>query len=101
MLVEIRMAEHPDKHGGHTVQGSAFVPTDRGESGTCIEGFAGEDHGRAYRGAGQHPEHHAEAMVEGHGNTEPVGWTQRHRLGAVARVVDDIEMTESCAFRQP
>ena len=60
----------------------------------------GKHHGGADRGAAQHAEHHAEAMIERHRNAQPVARGQRHRLGAGARIVDDVEMGERRALRR-
>jgi hypothetical protein len=53
------------------------------------------------RGAAQHAEHHAEAVVERHRNAQLVVGAERHRLGAVARVVDDVEVRQRRPFGAP
>ena len=67
------MVELGDEHGRHAVErGAAFGRDGFAASPPASKPSAGIDHGRAVGDAGEVAHHHAEAMVERHGDADPV-----------------------------
>ena len=93
--------EHRAEHRRHAVQRRAAIPGDRAQRLAGVEALAREHHRRARGRRAQHAEDHAEAVVERHRDAEPVVRAERHRLGAVARVVDDVEVRQRRPFGEP
>ena len=79
--------------------GAALV-VDGLQHGERLEAFGREDHAGAVRDAGEVAEHHAEAMIERHGNAKPVARREPHGLADEIAVVEDVVMGERRAFGQ-
>ena len=77
---EIRMVEFGDEHRRHAVErGAAFLG--HGLQGRQrIEALAGEHDRGAMRHAGQHADHHAEAMIHRHRDADRVLLGVAHAL---------------------
>ncbi|MCY1290821.1 hypothetical protein D9M70_399840 [compost metagenome] len=88
------MVELRDKHGGHAVQRGAAFLADGLHGGFGFERFAWEHHGGTRGHAGQHREHHAEAVVERHRDAQLVLLGKAHRHGDKARVVNDVPVRQ-------
>ena len=95
------MLELGDKHRRDAVQSCAFVARHRRERRLSIETLAGENHAGADSGAGEHAQHHAEAMIQRHRDAQTILGEERHGLRRVACVVDDVEMGERRPFGRP
>jgi hypothetical protein len=61
---KVGMIEDRQEHGRDAVERRAPLVVDRSQDRAGIERLAREDHGGPARQAHQHPEHHAEAVIE-------------------------------------
>ena len=98
--VEVRMAKLGDKHRGHAVERGAALRRDGLQHGARVEGVAWIDHGCANRDAGQVPKHHAEAVVQRHGNADPVLFGEALGLAGEVAVVQDALVRECRPLRE-
>jgi hypothetical protein len=98
---ELGMAENGDEHGGDAVQACAALGLDGLQHGERVEPFGWADHASAMGDAGEVPQHHAEAMVERHGNAQPVSRRQPHRLADEKAVVEDVVVGQRRALGRP
>ena len=97
-LRKLGMIEFGDEHGRHAVERGAFLPLDGLQRRQRIEAFAGIDHGRAERDGGEIAHHHAEAVIERHGNADAVLFGQAHRAADEIAVVEDVVMRQRHAL---
>ena len=65
-----------------------------------VETFARKHHGRAMRDASQVAQHHAETVVQGHGNAQAVAFRQAHGYTDEKAVVQDIVVRQGGALRR-
>ena len=98
---ELGMVELGDEHGGHAVERGAALLGDGLQGGQGIEGFGGIDHGRAMGQAAEIAHHHAEAVIERHGNAQPVVGREPEPAGHEVAVVQDVVVAERGALGVP
>ena len=94
-LLEIGMVEFGDEHGGHAVERGAFLVLHRLQHRQRLEAFRRIDHRGAMRQAAEIAHHHAEAMIERHGNAEAVVRRQADLLADEEAVVQDVAMAKA------
>ena len=97
-LAEIGMLQHGHEHGGHAIQAGAALVLERPQGVQRIEAFAWKNHGGALVHAAQRAHHHAEAMVERHGNAEPVLLGEFQGVDGEQGVVDNVAVGEGGAL---
>ena len=68
------------------------------QRGKRIKAFAGKHHAGAMGHRREIAEHHAEAMVERHGNAQPVLGGEPHRFADEETVVENVVMRQRRAF---
>ena len=68
------------------------------EHGFGVEALVRVDHRRAVRDADEIAEHHAEAVVQRHGNTQAIDLAELHRRADEVAVVEDVVMRERGAL---
>ena len=88
------MLQLGDEHRRHPIQRGAALGLDRGQGGLGLERLGRVDHGRSVGGAGQVAQDHAEAVVQRHRDTDPVG------LGVAAALADEVAVVEDVVVRQ-
>ena len=98
---EGRVVEHGDEHRGHAVEAGAALGHDGFEHGPGLERGRRDHDGGAVGGAGQVAEDHPEAVVEGHGDADPVDRRVAAALADEVPVVHDVAMGEGGALREP
>src|SRR5678815_4381606 len=98
-LCKARMLEHRDEHGWHAMQRSASLRFESAEHGFGAEALIWIDHRRAVRDADEIAEHHAETVVQRHGDTQTIDLTEMHRRADEVAVVEDVVMRERGALR--
>jgi len=86
--------ELADEHRGHAVERGALLLGDALQARQGIEGLGRDDHRRAVGGAGEVPQDHAEAVVEGHRDEHPIVLGQLHRLTHEVAVVEHVVVGE-------
>ncbi len=94
------MIEFGDEHRRHAVERRAFLALDGLQRRQRIKAFAGIDHGGAERDGGEVAHHHAEAMIERHGNADAVLFGQPHRAADEIAVVENVVMRQRHALRR-
>ncbi len=92
------MIELRDEHGRHAVQRRAALLGDGFQGDQRIEPLAGKHHAGAVGDRRQIAEHHAEAVIKRHRNTEPVLRREPHRLADEEAVVEDVVMRQRRTF---
>ncbi len=92
--LEAGMREFRDEHGGNAVDRRAALLVDGLHGRQRIEEVGGDDHGGAMREAGHVAQHHAEAMVEGHRNADPVALGQLHGVADKAAIVGHVVVAQ-------
>ncbi len=92
------MIELGDEHGGHAIERRAALLGDGLQGRQRIEGLGRIDHRRAVGQAAQIAHHHAEAVIERHGNAEPVFGRELQPLAHEVAVVQDIVVAERGAL---
>ena len=78
---KLGMVQFRNEHGGNAVQNGATLSLDGFEGSKRIEESCRDHHRRAGHYAGQIAQHHSEAVVEGHRDTEAVAMCELHRGG--------------------
>ena len=96
---EVGMVQLGDEHRGHAVQRGRPLRLGRLEDGRRIEALARVDHGGPVRHAAEVAHDHAEAVIERHGDEEPVAVREAEELRREVPVVQDIVMAERGALR--
>ena len=96
-----RMVELGDEHGGHAIERRAALLGDGLQGRQRIERLGGIDHGRAVRQAAEIAHHHAEAVIERHGDAQPVVGRELQPLAHEVAVVQDVVMAERGALGVP
>ncbi len=99
-LFEIGMVKFGDEHRGHAVQRGATLLCHTLQSVAWAEVRRGQNHRRAVRDADEVAEHHAEAMIERHGNAQPVAMCEAHPLANEEGVVEDVVVRKHRALRE-
>ena len=89
-----------DEHRGDAVKARAALVLYRLERLHRVEGRGRDDHGRAVAGCGQVAHHHAEAVVEGDGNADPVLFGVMAQLADEEAVVEDVVVAKRGALRE-
>ena len=97
-LREVGMVELGDEHGGHAVERRAALLGHGLQGRQRIEGLGRIDHGRAVRQAPEIAHHHAEAVIERHGNAQPVLGRELQPFAHEVAVVQDIVVAERGAL---
>ncbi|MPM58024.1 hypothetical protein SDC9_104853 [bioreactor metagenome] len=97
-LGKARMIELGNEHGRHAVQARALLGLHRLKHLEGIKAVAGINDGGAVRDAGQIAQHHAEAVVQGHGNAQPVFGREPHALTDEEAVVQNVAVRERGAL---
>ena len=97
-FLESRVVQLGDEHGGHAVQAGAFFVLHRFQHGERVEAVIGVDDGGAMREAGQVAQHHAEAVVQRHGNAQAVGSGELHALADEEPVVQNVAVRQRGAL---
>ena len=97
-LAELRMVQLGDEHRGHPVQCRAALFRHTLQSVHRTEMRRGQHHCRAVRHAGKVAQHHAEAVIERHGDAESVEVTEPHALADPEAVVEDVVVREHRAL---
>jgi hypothetical protein len=92
------MSELGNEHRGHAIEGRAALGFDRLEGGQRIETLARVDHGRAVSDAGKIAQHHAEAVIERHGDAHFIPVGQALRLADEIAVVEEVVVSERGAL---
>ena len=95
---ELWMVELGDEHGGHAVKRRAALLRHRLQGRQRIEGLGRIDHRRAVRQAAEIAHHHAEAMIERHGNAQPVLGRELQPFAHEVAVVQDVMVAERGAL---
>ena len=88
-LVEIRMAQHGNEHGGHAMEAGNLLLVDARQALAGREGRNGA-HGHAVGHGGRHGQHHAEAVEHGHLNHHTISGGQIHAVADGFAVVDHV-----------
>ncbi len=88
VVVEVRVVELGDEHRRHPVERGAALAGHRVQGGLRVEARPGDDHGGAVGGAAQVAHHHAEAVVEGHRDADPVV------RGVAAQPADEVAVVQ-------
>src|SRR5690606_5619065 len=97
--VELRVGQFGDEHGGYAVQSGGFFLMHGLQYGFGVKAFARVDHGGAVGNAAQVAHHHAEAVVQGHGDDQPVVLGQALAFTHKVAVAQDVVAGEGGAFR--
>ncbi len=92
------MVEHRNEHGRHPMQAGTFLVFDCLQCQQRIEAVIGDHHTRAVRHTGQIAQNHAEAVIERNRNTQPVLFTEPHRLANEETIIEDVVMSERRTF---
>ena len=95
------MVQHGREHRRHPVHRIAALRVERREGLAGVERLGREDHGYPVGGGCEVPQHHAEAVVERHRDTERVPGLKAHGAGAGDGVVDDVAVGEGRPLRRP
>ncbi len=95
------MFELGNEHGGHAVEGGGFLLMDGFQDFTGVEAFVRVDHGGPMGHAAQVAHDHAEAVVERHGDHQPVGAGKAHALCHEKAVVEDVVVGERGPLGKP
>src|SRR5690606_4796201 len=95
---EVGQVELRDEHGGHPVQRGAALLLDGAQGGRRVEGRGGDDHAGAVGGGREVAHHHAEAVVEGHRDADPVLLAVGDQLPHEVTVVEDVVVGEGGAL---
>eukprot|EP01137_Pigoraptor_chileana_P037199 Opistho-2@33913 len=95
------MRQHRDEHRRHAVERGTALCRNRAQSRLRIEARRRIDHRRTVGQAGEIAHHHAEAMIERHGNADAVSRAQTHAATDEIAVVEDVAMAERRALGQP
>ena len=98
--VEFGMIEHGDEHGRHAVQPGAGFGLNRFQRCCRIERLGRAHHAGAVGDAGEVAQHHAEAVIIGHRDAQPVVRREPHRLADEIAVVDDVVVRQRRALRR-
>src|SRR4051794_20253496 len=99
-VFEIGVAEQRDEHGRHAIEPGAAFLRDSLQCGAGIKPLARKDHGGALGDAAQRAHHHAETMIQRHGNAQPVLIAEMNRCRDEIAVVDDVVVGERGALRR-
>ena len=100
IFVEGRMLEHRNEHRRNAVHGGALLVLEGLEHLGRAVGLDGDHRSRV--GERRHDrEHQAEAVEEGHADAELVVMGKPHAVADALAVVDDVEVGEHNALREP
>ena len=72
----------------------------RGKVGDGVESLRRKHHRGALRDAAHRAHHHAEAVIERHGDAQPVLGPEPHRRGDEIAIVDDVEVGQGSTLRR-
>src|SRR6516162_2910541 len=98
---ELRVLELGNEHRRHTVQSGTALALHGPQGQERVESFCRKYARRSVGHGSQHPEHHPEAMIERHWNTDPIVVRESHAFADKEPVVDDIEVSQRRALRRP
>jgi hypothetical protein len=98
VLGEGRVVLHRDEHRRHAVDAGAALLGHAAQRRLGVEAGGGDDHRGAVADAAEVAHHHAEAVVEGHRDAEPVLVGQVDQLGREVAVVEDVAVAEGGAL---
>ena len=90
-----------DEHRRHPIQRGAPLGLDRGQGGLGLEPGGRVDHRGPVGGAGQIAQDHAEAVVQRHRDTDPVGLGVAAALADEQAVVQDVVVRQGGALGEP
>ena len=93
-LGKARVVQLGNEHGGHAVQAGAALVLHRLQHRQRVKPIIGVHDGSAVRQAGQVAQHHAKAVVQRHGNAQPVFGRELHALANEEAVVQDVAVRE-------
>ena len=99
VLGEALVVLHGDEHRRHPVDPGAPLGRDGAQRDLRVEGGRRDDHRRPVGGAAEVGHDHAEAVVEGHRDAQPVLGPERDELGDEETVVEDVPMAERRPLR--
>ena len=91
---EVGQGQLGDEHGRDAVQRRAAFLLDRAQGRARVEDRGRDDDRRTVRGAGQIAQHHPEAVVERHGDADPIGF------GVAATLTDEVAVVEDVVVRE-
>ena len=97
-LGKARVVQLGNEHGGHAVQAGAALVLHRLQHRQRVKPIIGVHDGSAVRQAGQVAQHHAKAVVQRHGNAQPVFGRELHALANEEAVVQDVAVRERGAL---
>jgi hypothetical protein len=97
---EVGVVQLGDEHRRHAVERGAAFRGHRLERRAGVERRGGDDHARAVGDRAEVAHHHAEAVVEGHGDADAVGLRVAAALADEVAVVEDVAMAERRALRR-
>ncbi|MPN59615.1 hypothetical protein SDC9_207336 [bioreactor metagenome] len=95
------MIKHGNEHRRHPVKRGASLRRHGLEHRERVKGLCRIDHGGAVRETAQIPHHHAEAVIERHGNAQTVPRLKADGLTDEKSVVQDVVMRQCRAFWLP
>ena len=95
---EFRVFELGNEHGRHAMQRRGTLILHGLQHGSRIKRIAGQNHGRAVADAGQVAHHHAETVVQGHGDDQPVLVGKAHQLSHEMAIVQNVAVAERRAL---
>ena len=99
-MVEVGLGQLGDEHRGHPIEGRAALLRNCLEHGLRFEGGARQDDAGPVGGRSQVPHHHAEAVVIGHRDTDPVAFRDPAPLPDEVAVVQDVQVGEVRPLRE-
>ena len=98
---EVVESQLRDEHGGDAIQARATFLLDGFERGCRVKGRSGDHHAGAVARRRQVAHDHAEAVVEGHRQADPVLLRVAHELADEEAVVQDVVVAQRGALGEP
>ena len=98
VIGELRQGQLGDEHGGHAVERGRPLRLHCLQHRRGIETLAGIDGAGGVGEAAEIAHDHAETMVQGHGNHQPVAFAEVHDGGDEAGIVENIVMGQGGAL---
>ena len=90
----LRVVEHGDKHGRHTVQPGGALLRNRLQRKARVKGLRRVDHGSAMGHATQITHHHAKAVIKRHGDYQTVAGRQPQAFAYHIAIIENVLMAE-------